>query len=259
MKRDRNVPADDSEAQMEGEMAALTRAQDARIECWDAFAAGRCSLDEATVAARASGQTDEEIARASELFAPVDDAMLASIIAAVGRTDDANVVRPDPGRWQRPAIAAALAVLAAGLVLWVNRGPATVEPVPVAGPMVAHELSIRGVAEVRGDATGPRSGVPSVPAGATLPLLLRPATRHDVAPHVWACAVQGDQRIALPTEVVPGKPGRAIEASVVLPDSVKAGTWEMLAFVSSTAAPNDACATEAAAHVAVAKSGFVVR
>lgn len=236
-------------------MAALARAQDARLECWDGFAAGRCSLDEAKAAARTAGHSAEEITRAAELFAPVDEAMLASIIAAVGRNDDANVVRPDPSRWQRPALAAALAVLAAGVVLWLNRAPTPVDSTPGAAPMVAHALSIRGVAEVRGDAVT----VPSVPAGATLPLLLRPATKHGVAPHVWACAVQGDERILLAIEVVPGKSGRAIEAEVVLPDSVKAGTWEMLAFVSSTAAPNDACATEAAAHVAVAKSSFVVR
>lgn len=247
------MPADETPAPLEGDLAALARAADARLACWDAFAAGRCTLAEAKAAARDAGQSDEEIARAAELFAPIDEATFASIAAAVERNDASTVVRPDPSRWQRPAIAAAVAALAAGVVLWMSRGPAPVEA--DAAPMVAHDLSIRGVAEVRGDATA----LPSVPAGATLPVLLRPSTKHDVAPHVWACAVQGDQKIQLATEVVSGEPGRAIEANVVLPKSVGAGTWEMQAFVSSTPAPKDPCATEAAAHVVIAKRGFVVR
>jgi hypothetical protein len=253
MKRDRNVPADDPEAQM----AMLQRAQDARLHCWDALAAGHCTMDEARAAARAAGQSDEEIARAAELFAPLDDGLLLSIAARVDGDAPTNVVRPDAGRWQRPAIAAAVAAIAAGLILWMNRAP---EPVTVdtvaAAPMVAHELSIRGVAEVRGDA----AKLPSVPAGATLPILLRPATKHGVATHVWACAVRGSESIPLDTDVVPGTPGRAIEASVALPPTVVAGEWELVAFVSSTDAPTTgACTVAAADHVAVARSGFLVR
>jgi hypothetical protein len=249
MTRERNVP--DSQSQMEDDLAVLARDAEARLAHWDALAAGRCTLDEAKAAARAAGQSDEEIARAAELFAPMDEARFASIAAAVDRSDASNVVRPS--RWQRPAIAAALAALAAGAVLWMSRSPTTATA--PAAAMVEHELSIRGVAEVRGDAVS----TPSVPAGATLPILLRPSTKHDVAPHVWACAVQGDTRIQLATEVANGVPGRAIEANVVLPRSVVAGTWELQVFVSSTAAPKDPCATEPAAHVVIATSDVVVR
>lgn len=236
------------------ELVALSRTSRARLACWDDLAAGRCTLEQAQAAARDAGQTEAEITRATELFAPFDAATEARFVATLERADAGRVVQPDVARWRRPALAGGLALLAAGLVLWVSRTPPPSDVLPAAAPMVAHELSITGVAEVRGDATAT-----SVPAGSVLEILLRPATSHTTVPIVWACAERDGASIPLEITQAAAKPGTTVRASATLPSTVMPGTWELVAFVSSTAAPADACAVKPAPHVSVSRRPFVVR
>jgi hypothetical protein len=242
-------------------LAELIRQQRASLECWEAYAARRGTLAaaEAEAAARAAGQSAADIARCAELFAPYEDAQLAAMLAAATGGDvPHNVVRP--GRWRLPSLAAGIAAIAAGTVFWVTRAPApAVAPEAAAAPMVAHELSILGVAEVRGSAEAP---APTVPVGATLTFTLRPATAYTVAPTVWACAVKDGTTLRLPTTPSAGKPGTTIEVGAALPSAVTPGAWELVAFVSSMPPAADgtaACAVAESASTKVARGRFVVR
>ncbi len=240
-------------------MAELIRQQRASLECWEAYAARRCTLAEAEAAARAAGQTEVDIARCAELFAPYEDAKVAAMLAAAtGGDASRNVVRP--ARWRLPSVAAGIAAIAAGTVLWVTRAPTSaVAPEAAAAPMVAHELSIVGVAEVRGSAEAPAS---TVPFGSTLAFTLRPATAYTVAPVVWACAVKDGITVPVPTTASAGKPGTTIEVDAALPSAVTPGAWELVAFVSSAPPPADrtaACAVAGSASTKVARERFVVR
>jgi len=239
-------------------LAELIRQQRASLECWEAYAARRCTLAEAEAAARAAGQSEADILRCAELFAPYDDAQLAAMLDAAARTDrGGDVVRPV--RWRLPSIAAGIAAVAAGTVLWVARTPAPAGAPQAAAPMVAHELSIVGVAEVRGSADAPAS---TVPFGSTLTFTLRPATAYTVTPVVWACAVKDGITLPVPTTSSAGKPGTTIEVDAALPSAVTPGAWELVAFVSSAPPPADraaACAVVESASTKVARERFVVR
>lgn len=237
-------------------MAELIRQQRASLECWEAYAARRCTLAEAEAAARAAGQSEADIARCAELFAPYDDAQLVAMLDAATKTERAGeVVRP--ARWRLPSIAAGIAAIAAGTVLWVSRTPTPAGAPAVAAPMVAHDLSIVGVAEVRG-----AGDTPTVPFGSTLTFTLRPATAYSVAPVVWACAVKDGITLPVPTTPSAGKPGTTIEVDAALPSAVTPGTWELVAFVSSVPPPADrsaACAVSESASTKLARGRFVVR
>lgn len=239
-------------------MAELHRDQRDALAGWDAYAAGRCTLPQAQQAARAAGQSEADIARAAELFAPLDERTLAGFTSAITAADARRgdeVIRP--ARWLRPAIAGGLALLAAGVVLWIAR-PGPTGAGPSAAPMVAHELSITGVAEVRGDAVA----TPSVPAGSSLTFTLRPKTRHDLSPVVWACAVRGDEQVVLSVSATPAQPGGALRVTAPLPAGVTPGAWELVAFVSSAPSPAQgvaACELASGGAIQASRQAFVVR
>lgn len=252
------------------ELAAAHRAARRRLAVWEAVTRGEIDLATAEARAREAGQTDDEIARARELFDPID---LASMVAADDRETPrdmpAAVVSGEPREatvlairkpWFLPSVAAAAVVLVSAGLWWNARqspGGGT-PPGSAAAAMVDHELAIIGVAEVRGDA----APVASVPMGGTVRFVLRPVTRHEIAPVVWTCAVRDGDSHRLDIDLSHGEIGRAMQATVKLPMTITAGAWDLVAFVASepTSAEGDAaCAVAPSASVKIAKSPLLVR
>jgi hypothetical protein len=92
--------------------------------------------------------------------------------------------------------------------------------------------------------------------------VLRPATRHDVAPTIWACASREGVTRRLPVEFGGGEIGSALQGTASIPKDLEAGTWQLVAFVASepTKAEGDAaCAEQSSASVKIAQAPFVVR
>lgn len=228
-------------------MDALIELERARLAPeWEDVAAGRASADDVAQTIRARGSSsEEEIARARELFEPLSDDFEAALVerliptAPVPTSDrDVIVERRDQAFWRRPVvIGTAVAALAAALaIVWMRPGetPRTEAKIAMAGPTIpAHELMITGVADVRG--SGDRNV--SVPAGGSLRVGLRPATRYDFTPTVWAClAHDGQQRpIAIATDRI--VPGETISAAIAIPADLTPGAWELVTVLASNAVP----------------------
>lgn len=254
------------------ELAAAHRNARERLAPWQAYAAGELDAAAAERAARAAGQSDEEIARAKELFAPMD---FAATIAKVERAA-ADVVPPVANRrpaaeeedaqvlairkpWFLPSVAAAAVVLVTSGLWWnARQNPTGPMGAADAAPMVDHELAIVGVAEVRGDA----APVASVPAGGNIRFVLRPMTRHEMAPVVWACAVRDGESMRLELDLTNGEAGGAMQASVAIPATMTKGQWDLVAFVASeptSAVDDEACMVAASASVKLATAPLMVR
>lgn len=256
------------------EVIAMHRAGCADYESWERYAAGGCTRAQAEAAARAADHDDAAIARAAELFAPLGDEGVAAILAALDRDAgdrpqhvhaeprmaSGEVIRPR--RWMGPALGGAVALVAAGLVLWVAGAPSpSPSPLPSVppSPMVDHSLDITGIADVRGDA---ERSTPSVPVGAQLQWTLRPSTQHAVPTVVWACAMRDRTMVPLTVVRSPTATGATILASATLPAEVTRGPWELVAFASSVPAPATgvaACAVAPADHLKVTRRRFEVR
>jgi hypothetical protein len=253
------------------ELAAVHRTARERLAPWEALARAEVDLATAEARARAAGQTEDEIARAKELFAPVDladtIALLEREAAADGGTprvagaDDAEaIVLPIRKPWFLPSVAAAAVVLVSAGLWWTSRQSpdGTVLRGREAPTMVDHELAIIGVAEVRGDATP----VATVPMGGKVRFVLRPVTRHEVAPVVWACAVRDGEAHRIDIDLSHGEVGGAMQATATLPTTIAAGQWELVAFVASDSTSTEgdaACDVAPSPSIKIAKAPMLVR
>lgn len=257
------------------ELAAAHRDARDRLAPWQALAAGELDAAAAERAARAAGHSDEEIARAKELFAPIDlEATIARLERSASVVDDDGVpsiaahrrpseevadVLPIRKPWFLPSVAAAAVVLVTTGLWWnARQTPAGQAASRGAATMVDHELAIVGVAEVRGDA----AAVASVPAGGNVRFVLRPMTRHEIATVVWACAVRDSEHLRLEIDLVNGEAGGALQASVAIPATMAKGEWDLVAFVASEpTSENDdaACEVEPSPSVKLAKAPLLVR
>lgn len=164
-----------------GRVAREHERVDERLE---RLAAGTLSDQERAELEREAA-TNPELARALELFRPLDADVRARIAAEVAPVRQLRTARPEPSRlvWLAAALAAAAAVV---LVLLFRSGP---EPLP------DYELAaLGGVSEQR----APSTAVQIAP-GAELTLLLRPAT--SVVGDVVAYAFRVDGGEVVPLDV----------------------------------------------------------
>ncbi|HWB77685.1 MAG TPA: hypothetical protein VG755_22115 [Nannocystaceae bacterium] len=252
-------------------MDALIELERARLAPdWEDVAAGRASADDVAQRVRARGVcSEEEISRARELFEPLSTDFEAALVERLIPTAtvptshrDAIGIERDPAFWRRPVVlGTAVAALAAAAIaiVWMrpSETPRTEAKIAMAGPAIpSHELMLTGVADVRGSGD---SNV-SVPAGGSLRVALRPATRYNFTPIVWAClAHDGQSRpITIATDRV--VPGETISAAVAIPADLTPGAWELVTMVASRAVPQAerSCDVAEASDLQVRRGSFRV-
>jgi hypothetical protein len=244
-------------------LGAMEQAEiERRAPEWEDLAHGRRSAEDAADAVRARGDASEdEIARAEALFAPLsesfDDALVDRLAAArsgasaprpveAPEADDARVVeRRDRAFWRRTGLGVGLAAAAAALVLVVVRSTtppgADVPGLPELRALPAFELGVEAVrATVRSD-HGPEAAL-EIAAGEAVELLLRPASRHGEAAKVWSCLHKDGARVELPTEIVDATAGATIVARTTIPADTAHGSWTLVAVVATDRPAEDPCA-----------------
>ncbi len=230
---------------------ALQREERLRPPEWDKVAHGRMSVEDAVAARRAAGDDEDDIARAREMFAPMDEAQedaLAERLAAIAtestpmpvedevdRPVPATVVRPDPGVWQRRVAYGVLAVAAAGVLVWSLRPPPDPDPAPqiaAATPLPSYEAVVQpGQAHAR---AGTDDGEVRLAVGAPFSVLLRPASRHEQPARTVLCLRDATGRTRrLDATQTPGGPGETLEVAASVPSDVEVGRWTLLAIVSA--------------------------
>jgi hypothetical protein len=224
----------------------------ARAPQWEELAAGRCTPAEAAAGVRADhgAVTDEEIAAAQVLFAPLDEDFDAKLVDRLHAMSQAGAQGPEVASlaaarertaWRRTAGAVAAVLLAAAAVLLINLWSTPSPPdlkseAVVARALPAYEGWIEGKSVVRA------AGESSLHAGESLRLYLRPAEAVEGMVTVHACLRRSDTTTALPTSGKPQPAGETLEIEVALPSDLPPGPAELLAVVDGTAATSIDCA-----------------
>jgi hypothetical protein len=264
-------------------LGAMEQAEiERRAPEWEDLAHGRRSAEDAADAVRARGDASEdEIARAEALFAPLsesfDDALVDRLAASrsgasaprpveAPEADDARVVeRRDRAFWRRTGLGVGLAAAAAALVLVVVRSTtppgADVPGLPELRALPAFELGVEAVrATVRSDHhpdQGPEAAL-EITAGEAVELLLRPASRHGETAKVWSCLHKDGARVELPTEIVDATAGATIVARTTIPADTARGSWTLVAVVATERPAEDPCALVDAPTHRVLRAPIVV-
>lgn len=252
---------------------ALRREERARPSEWDKVAHGRMTVEDAAAAREAAGDDPEDIERAKALFAPLEEtaeAALADRLAAIAiesapqPVDDeapttAAVVRPDPAVWQRRLAYGAIAVAAAGVLVWAVRPPTDGEPAPkvaVAAPLPTYDAVVqpgRAAARAAADSTV-QLGV-----GAPFSVLLRPASRHEQPARATLCLRDGAGNTRhLDVRQAPGAPGETLDVSASVPADATPGPWTMISIVSGGDLGDEPCRATAAESTKVVETAVEI-